>query len=286
MIVFSGQQDAFVYVLRLPFQPIFFAVSSAARIEARLHPLTFPDAGIIMSSMTRQARARTEAVISRLCDFFPFWDKLDESQKLELTNSAVNRVIPAGVVLHNGSDDCVGLTAVQSGRLRAFIRSPEGREMTVFRLMDMDICLFSASCMLNSIRFDITIEAEQDTSVYIIPAGVYKKIMDNCAAAANFTNELMSQRFSEVMWLIEEVMWQSFDSRLAAFLLEESAIEGSDEIHLTHEKIASHLGTAREVVTRMLKYFADEGLASSGRGTVVILDRQALASRAARPRRS
>lgn len=215
-----------------------------------------------------------------MSEFFPFWDKLTEAQQSELTHSAAGRLVPAGAVLHNGADDCVGLTAVRSGRLRAFIRSPEGRELTIFRLLDGDICLFSASCILNSIRFDITIEAAEDTDVLIIPAGVYKKVMDNCAAAANFTNELMSQRFSEVMWLIEEVMWQSFDSRLAAFLLDESALEGSDEIKMTHERIAAELGTAREVVTRMLKYFSGEGLVELSRGAVVILDRSALAVRA------
>ena len=93
---------------------------------------------------------------------------------------------------------------------------------------------------------------------------------------ANFTNEIMATRFSEVMWLMEQIMWKSFDSRLAAFLLEESDLEETERLKLTHEKIADHLGTAREVVTRMLRYFQGEGLVRLSRGMVELLDRKRL----------
>src|SRR5699024_10053988 len=104
--------------------------------------------------------------------------------------------------------DCLGLLLIQSGQLRAFILSDEGREITIYRLLDMDICLFSASCMMHSIQFEITIEAEKDTDFWIIPADVYKEIMEQSAPLANYTNEIMAARFSEVMWLIEQILWK------------------------------------------------------------------------------
>lgn len=165
---------------------------------------------------------------------------------------------------------------VHSGQLRAYILSAEGREITLYRLFERDMCLLSASCMLRGIQFDITIEAEKDTAFWVIPAGLYRQLMEESAAVANYTNDVMSGRFSEVMWLMEQVLWQSFDKRLAGFLLEESRLEDSAVLSLTHERIAAHLGTAREVVTRMLRYFQQEGLVKLSRGTVEITAPQQL----------
>ncbi len=204
--------------------------------------------------------------------FFPVWDQLNMTQKNRILDSLIERQIKKGTMIHNGSMDCTGLLLVKHGQLRAYILSDEGREITLYRLFDRDMCLFSASCMMRSIQFDVAIEVEKDTSLWIIPPEVYKTIMEESAAAANYTNELMASRFSDVMWLMEQIMWKSFDKRLAAFLLEESTLEGSSTLKLTHEIIANHLGTAREVVTRMLRYFQSEGMVKLSRGTVEITD--------------
>lgn len=207
---------------------------------------------------------------------FPIWNKLTDLQKEKLEQSAVRRTVKKGTLLHNGDTDCQGLLLVEEGQLRAYILSEEGREVTIYRLFAMDLCLFSASCLMNSIQFDITIETEKDTSLWMIPPDVYKEVMEESAAAANFTNEVMASRFSEVMWLMEQVLWKSFDKRLAGFLAEECVLEETQNLKITHEKIAAHLGTAREVVTRMLKYFQTEGLVQLSRGTVEILNLEGL----------
>lgn len=209
-------------------------------------------------------------------DWFPIWDELTGEHQERIRNSLIRRRIEAGTVIHNGSADCAGLLLVESGRLRAYILSDGGREITLYRLFDRDICLFSASCMLRSVQFDITIEAEKDTSLWIVPPEVYREIMEESAPAANYTNELMAARFSEVMWRMEQVMWKSMDKRIAAFLLEEAAIEGTARLSLTHETIARHLGTHREVVTRMLRYFQEEGLVKLSRGAVELQDEREL----------
>lgn len=134
----------------------------------------------------------------------------------------------------------------------------------------------SLLCLLRSIQFEITIEAEKDTELWVIPAEIYKSIMEESAPVANYTNELMATRFSDVMWLIEQILWKSLDKRVAAFLLEESAIEDSNELKITHEIIANHLGSHREVITRMLRYFQSEGMVRLSRGTIVLLDRKKL----------
>lgn len=209
-------------------------------------------------------------------DYIPFWNKLTPSQQDRLTAAAIKRQVRADTVVHNGSADCLGLLLLESGQLRVFILSPEGREITLYRLFERDMCLFSSSCMMSSIQFDVTIQAEKDTSFWVIPPDVYKALMEESAPVANYTNELISSRFSDVMWLMEQILWKSFDLRLAGFLLEESVLEQSDLLHLTHEKIANHLGTAREVVTRMLRYFQSEGMVTLSRGTVELTDKKRL----------
>lgn len=208
--------------------------------------------------------------------FFPVWDQLNAAQKNRIRDSLITRQVKKGTMIHNGSMDCTGLLLVEHGQLRAYILSDEGREITLYRLFDRDMCLFSASCMMRSIQFDVTIEAEKDTDLWIIPADIYKNVMEESAPAANYTNELMASRFSDVMWLMEQIMWKSFDKRLAAFLLEESSIEESTELKITHETIANHLGTHREVVTRMLRYFQSEGMVKLARGAVEITDKDKL----------
>ena len=209
-------------------------------------------------------------------NYFPIWNQLTAEQKSRIQRGLITRKAEKGTIIHNGNMDCTGLLLVKYGQLRAYILSDEGREITIYRLFDRDMCLFSASCMMRSIQFEITIETEKDTELWIIPTEIYKSIMDESAPVANYTNELMAARFSDVMWLIEQIMWKSLDKRVASFLLEESSIEESDKLKLTHEAIANHLGTHREVITRMLRYFQSEGMVKLYRGTVTILNKEKL----------
>ena len=205
-------------------------------------------------------------------NYFPVWNELNAAQKELISDSLSARQVKRGTIIHNGSLDCTGLLLVKSGQLRTYILSDEGREITLYRLFDMDMCLLSASCIMRSIQFEVTIEAEKDTELWIIPAEIYKSIMQESTPVANYTNELMASRFSDVMWLMEQIMWKSLDKRVASFLLEETSIEGTNELKITHETIANHLGSHREVITRMLRYFQEEGLVKLSRGKVTILD--------------
>ena len=209
-------------------------------------------------------------------DYFPVWNRLTAAQQNQLLSGLTSRKAKKGTILHNGSADCTGLLLIKTGQLRAYILSDEGREITIYRLFDRDMCLFSASCILNSIQFEITITAEKDTEFWLIPSELYKNLLTESAPLANYTNELMAARFSDVMWLVEQILGKSLDKRLAAFLLEEAAIEDSNELKITHEIIANHLGSHREVITRMLRYFQSEGIVKLSRGKITLLNPERL----------
>ena len=208
--------------------------------------------------------------------YFPVWDKLTPRQQEKIREVTEFQTFKSGTILHDGSPDCLGLLLVRSGQLRAYILSEEGREITICRFFEMDMCLFSASCVMPNMQFDIFIEAEKDSEIWIIPACLYQNLMEESLPVVNYAYALVTSHFSEVVWLMEQIMWKSFDKRLAQFLLEEAAVEGTDSLKITHEKIANHLGTAREVVTRMLRYFQGENMVRLTRGTVDLTDAPAL----------
>ena len=208
--------------------------------------------------------------------YFPIWKKLTPDQRERIRTVSELQKFKSGAVLHDGGPDCLGMLLVRSGQLRAYLLSDEGREITISRFFEMDMCLFSASCVMPNMQFDIFIEAEKDTEVWIIPACLYQNLMDESIAIANYSHDLITNHFSELMWLMEQIMWKSFDKRLAKFLLEECAVEGTNSLRITHEKIANHMGTAREVVTRMLRYFQSEGMVKLTRGTVDITNEKQL----------
>ena len=209
-------------------------------------------------------------------NYFPIWQKLSPEHQQRIAELADFRQVKAGTVLHDGGPNCLGLVLVRSGQLRAYMLSEEGREVTIGRFFEMDICLFSAACVMPSMQFEVMIEAEKDSEVWVIPACLYQNLMNESIALSNYSRDLISNHFSELMWLMEQIMWKSFDKRLAQFLLEESAVEASRELKLTHEKIANHMGTAREVVTRMLRYFQSEGMVRLTRGTVELTNIEGL----------
>ena len=211
-----------------------------------------------------------------IAQYFPVFSKLTPQQQQMVLDYTAVRTVPAGTVVHNGAVECTGFLLVRTGQLRAYTLSEEGREVTIYRLFDHDCCLFSAACIMSSLQFEVIIEAEKDSEVFIIPPHVFQKLMNESLPVSKFTNDLMATRFSDVMWLMEQIMWKSFDKRLAAFLLEEANIEGTNCLKVTHERIANHMGTAREVVTRMLRYFQGEGLVKLSRGTIEITDEAGL----------
>lgn len=211
-----------------------------------------------------------------LAQLLPFWRSLTPEQQAMLEKSASARTYAKGESLHRGSEDCSGLMLLIEGQLRAYALGESGREITLYRLFPRDLCVFTASCVLKNIQFDVFIEAQKESRVFLVPAHLFQELMHTSLAVSDYASQLIAARFSEVMWVMEQVLFMRFDQRLALFLLQAADIEGTDTLHLTHEDIAKELGSAREVVTRMLKYFQSDGSVSLFRGGLRILSRERL----------
>ncbi|WMJ23736.1 Crp/Fnr family transcriptional regulator [Paludicola sp. MB14-C6] len=205
-----------------------------------------------------------------------FWNHLTPPERALLKQSMVSVNYKQGDVIHRGDSDCIGVLVVKSGGLRTYMLSEEGKEITLFRPRQGDVCVLSASCIMRNITFDVHIEADEDSEVIILNSSDFQQVCNENIYAENFSYKVTTDRFSDVMWAMEQILFMSFDKRLAIFLLDESAKNGSDFITLTHEQIAKYTGSAREVVSRMLKYFVNEGLVEVSRKGVKLLDKKKL----------
>ncbi len=208
--------------------------------------------------------------------FFPFWGALSGEHKEDLLSHSQHRVFKKGEVIAPYKGECLGLMLVQGGQFRAFVLSDEGKEVTLYRLYEQDICIFSAACVMNNIQFDIHILAEKDTETLLVPSSLFERLLGQSLEMANYTNRLMASRFSDVMWTLEQVLFKSMDCRLAQVLMQHAASQQSSMLSLTHEAVARDMGTAREVVSRLLKYFQNEELLRLTRGSIQLLDEKRL----------
>lgn len=207
---------------------------------------------------------------------FPFWNQLGESDRETLLRTSQEVRFEKGTNIHDGSE-CTGVILVRSGSLRLYLLSEDGKEITLYRLFPGDMCILSASCVLSAITFDVFVDCEEESSCVVVGGCAYEALANRIPEAKIFALETAVSRFSDVMWVMQQILFMSMDKRLAIFLLDESAKNGSDQIKLTHEQIAKYMGSAREVVTRMLKYFSGEGIVSVSRSDGIrILDKKRL----------
>ena len=207
---------------------------------------------------------------------FPFWKSISEEQRARLCRNTLTAQYDKGQNVHGASGKCTGAVFVVKGTLRVYMLSEDGREITLYRLYAGDICMLSASCVLKSITFDVFADAEEESRCYIINPEIFAQIADENSEVENFALRMATERFSDVMWTMQQILFMSFDKRLAVFLIDEIAKNGGSTVTLTQEQIAKYIGSAREVVSRMLKYFASEKLVSVSRGGVTVLDKKRL----------
>ncbi len=206
---------------------------------------------------------------------FPFWEKISDADREYICQNSHMLTYPKGRNIHNG-EECSGVIFVRSGSLRLYMMSDEGKEITLYRLHRGDMCMLSASCVLSAITFDVFVDAEEDSQCCVISGPAFAAVSQRNPDIRIFALETAVSRFSDVMWVMQQVLFMSMDKRLAIFLSDESARTGSDTVALTHGQIARYMGSAREVVSRMLKYFAGEGIVEVSRGGVTILDKKRL----------
>lgn len=185
----------------------------------------------------------------------PFWKHLKEDERELLSKNSSKVCFQKEESIHRNEEKCAGMIIVLSGQIRAFILSEDGRDITLYRLRNGEVCILSASCVLDAVAFDVFIEAVEETQALLIPLNVFHKLMEENVYVELFTYKLSTERFSDVMWTMQQILFMRADQRLAVFLWDELTRTTQKELCYTHEQIAKYIGSAREVVTRMLKYF-------------------------------
>ena len=218
------------------------------------------------------ARAMFEPVFS---EAFPFWNSITDEERNYICENSIALTYPKGTTIHDGTE-CSGVFFVRSGSLRVYIMSDEGKTVTLYRLHKGDMCMLAASCVLQAVTFDVFIDAEENSECYIVGGTAFAEVSENNPDIKIFALETAVSRFSDVMWVMQQMLFMSMDKRLAVFLWDEAARTGSDTITLTHEQIAKYIGSAREVVSRVIKYFSSEGIIEASRKGIKILDKKRL----------
>ena len=205
-------------------------------------------------------------------DNLPFFNDLSENDLKDLLSASYIKKYNKGELVHSKNSACTGVVLVLEGQLRSFMSSNIGREITLFRLFERDICMLSSSCVYQNLTYDITLEADIDSSVIIIDSKFFKKISNTNLSIQNFFLSLTQDKLSEIMWVLEQVVFFNLESRLANFLINQYYLNDSININITHDTIANNLGSAREVISRLLKRFENDEIVKLSRGIVKIID--------------
>ena len=211
-----------------------------------------------------------------LASAFPFWERLTPEEQERLCRFTRPVHYAKGTRVHSPLENCVGILLLRSGQLRSYLLSEDGRDVTLYRLFGGEVCILSASCVMDAVNIDLYIDAEEDTEALCISAGIFRQLMQENIYVRCYAYQMTAERFSDTMWTMQQILFMSADRRLAIFLTDELAKTGGADIRMTHDQMAKYMGSAREVVSRMLKYFAQEGWVRLYRGGVQVLDKKKL----------
>ena len=183
---------------------------------------------------------------------FPFWNDLTPDEQDMLCRYTRPVHYAKGARVHSPLESCVGILLLRSGQLRAYLLSEDGRDVTLYRLFGGEVCILSASCVMDSVNIDLYIDAEEDTEAYCISAGVFRRLMQQNVHVRCYAYQMTAERFSDSMWTMQQVLFMSADRRLAIFLTDELAKTGGDEVRPVG---TVYLGAARDGVAYVKKLF-------------------------------
>lgn len=223
-----------------------------------------------------KAGIKMKEKIEELLKNMSFWSRLQEEEQTILIQNAKILDYKAGDAVYSGGTQCLGMMLVLQGTLRTYLLSDEGKEITIYRLRQGDVCVLAASCILSVITFDVEMEAQTDASLLLLPAWVLSKLQDENVYVENYIYKEAAKRFSDVVEALQQMMFLSLTQRVASFLLDESAKQNTSSIIMTHEEIAKTIGSAREAVSRILKQLAKGGYISLNRGEIKIEEKAKL----------
>jgi CRP/FNR family transcriptional regulator, anaerobic regulatory protein len=197
---------------------------------------------------------------------YPALDALSPSARARLLLSSQQIKLPAGAQVFDEHQRCGGFPFVLEGAIRVIKRSAQGRELPLYRVLPGETCIVSTGCLLGHADYNATGFTERDTTLLVLPQSAFESLLGE-TAFRNFIFTLFSERIAELMQLIEEVAFRRLDARLANHLLGRGRV-----LHTTHQQLADELGSVREIVSRLLKGFADQGLVRLSREQIEVID--------------
>ena len=207
---------------------------------------------------------------------FPFWASLSENERKILSSSAKIEKHEANHFLRRADGSCKGAIAVISGSLRVFCQSEEGREVTLYRVRAGEVCFLSASCLMDSVVFDVIVETSEESEICVLPIHVLHRVEKENKDLSLFLYKNAVEKFSKVLWTLQRILFMKIDKRISLFLIEEIERTGETSLNITHDEIARQIGSAREVVTKTLKYLSEEGSIKLSRSKIEVLSVGAL----------
>ena len=214
----------------------------------------------------------------------PFWNHLNNAEKDMLRNNAYLRSFDRdSYILNSTAGEDIGLMMLVEGRIRAFLLSPDGREITLFSLHDRSICIFSALSLFNQLSFRVFLTSDCCSKVLVVNMSIMEQLMRNNLYFRCFAYELIAERFNLVMDSMQWILFHGLERRLAVFLVAEYDRYGKTHIHLTHDYISRHIGTSRERVTKTLKKLNDKKLIHKSRGCIELTSIDGLRTLASAP---
>ncbi len=208
---------------------------------------------------------------SRLLQQYPMLRELPAADQAELLAAASVMHLPAGTVMFDENQPCQGFPLLLSGNIRVIKAAPNGRELQLYRVMPGESCILTSSCLLGNTRYHARGIAEQALEMVLLPASAFHTLLGKQESFRSYVFHLFSDRLTDLMQLVSAVAFQKLDQRLAALL-----VTKSNPIHATHQALADELGSVREIVSRLLKGFAEQGWIKLGREQIEIIDAAAL----------
>ncbi len=218
------------------------------------------------ASATATSSEGAETNAEALVALYPVLARLPAGLLRRIGDSLQTLSLPSGATVFAERQPCRGFPFVISGAIRVLKLSATGRELPLYRVLAGESCIITSSCLLGHADYNARGVTEGTTTLALLPRELFDEMLGE-PAFRDFVFSLFSERMAELMQLVEEVAFRKLDQRLAALLLGKGRV-----VHATHQQLADELGSVREIVSRLLKGFAEQGLVRLGREQVELLD--------------
>lgn len=208
---------------------------------------------------------------ARLLQLYPMLQQLPTDELGAILNSASRFQLAAGTVVFDENQACQGFPLLLSGSLRVIKSSANGRELQLYRVIPGESCIMTSSCLLGETRYQARGVVEEPVEIIMLPAPVFHELLGKFDAFRGYVFKLFTERLTDMMELVTAVAFQKLDQRLASLL-----VAKQNPIHTTHQALADELGSAREMISRLLKGFAEQGWVKLGREQITLTNESAL----------